>query len=190
MYNADTISRRVSRVEYKVVGHLPPIVACMHRPAPQRSYAHAHETFPGLPDTPPTRHHHNSIYSPPALLSSDPTATSPTDSPPTSPAKLHFLPPPPPAESGPYRTPGGAIPAPIPCNRLASWGYLSCTSNCVRVASAYDSALTISPSVRESSAARSKYCKASVTLPCWRRSCAMVATAMSHSGSTRKRTSG
>ena len=40
--------------------------------------------------------------------------------------------------------------------------------------------------MRESSAARSKYFNASVTLPCWRRSCAIVATAMSHSGSTGK----
>ena len=55
---------------------------------------------------------------------------------------------------------------PIPCSRLASWGYFSWTSNCVLVASAYDNALTISPSVLESSAALSKYFKASGTLPC------------------------
>jgi hypothetical protein len=72
----------------------------------------------------------------------------------------------------------------MPCSLLASWGYFSWTSSCVRVASAYERALTISPSVRESSAARSKYLRASVTLPCCKRSWAIVATAMSHSGST------
>lgn len=86
----------------------------------------------------------------------------------------------------PHRGPIGDT-APIACeacSRLASLGYFCCTSSCVRVASAYDSALTISPSVRDSEAARSKYLSASVTLPCWRRSCASVATAISHSGST------
>lgn len=84
----------------------------------------------------------------------------------------------------PYRIEGPPRPPPIPCSRLASCGYFSCTSSCVRVASAYESALTISPSVLESSAARSKYRRASVTFPCCRRSWAIVATAMSHSGST------
>lgn len=84
-----------------------------------------------------------------------------------------------------YRgAPMPAAPAPICCNRWESWGYFSDTSSCVRVASAYDRAFTISPSVLESSAARSKYFKASVTLPCWSRSWAIVATAISHSGST------
>ncbi len=82
-----------------------------------------------------------------------------------------------------YRIAPG-MPPPMPCNLGASFGYFSCTSNCVLVASAYESALTISPSVLESSAARSKYLRASVTLPCCRRSWAIVATAISHSGST------
>lgn len=59
-----------------------------------------------------------------------------------------------------------AAPAPICWSRCESCGYFSDTSSCVRVASAYDRAFTISPSVRDSSAARSKYFKASVTLPC------------------------
>lgn len=75
-------------------------------------------------------------------------------------------------------------PAPMVCNRAASLGYFSCTSNCVRVASAYEMALTISASVRASSAARSKYLSACETLPCCRSSWAMVPTAISHSGST------
>lgn len=81
-----------------------------------------------------------------------------------------------------YRT----TPPPMPDSLLAKSGYFSCTWIWVLVASAYEMALTSSPSVLASSAARSKYLRASVTRPCWRSNCAMVATAISHSGSTTK----
>lgn len=58
------------------------------------------------------------------------------------------------------------------------------TSNCVLVASAYDKAFTISPSVLDNVAALSKYFSASVTRPCCKSNCAIVATAISQSGST------
>src|SRR5215469_2227667 len=57
-----------------------------------------------------------------------------------------------------HLAPGIGPPAigPIPWRTLVSSGYFCWTSSCVRVASAYDNALTISPSVLDSSAARSK----------------------------------